>query len=86
MTPNSQMESVAVTVYAQWQANSYPITFDPAGGTLNESLKMAYYDSPLGELPELQRQADFYWMEDKQPNKSCSRNSNTDDSINGARA
>ena len=52
LTPNSQMESVAVTVYAQWQANSYPITFDPAGGTLNESLKMAYYDSPLGELPE----------------------------------
>jgi len=38
-------------LYAQWQANIYTLTFNPAGGTVNPTSKEVVYDSPVGEIP-----------------------------------
>jgi uncharacterized repeat protein (TIGR02543 family) len=42
-----------ITLYAQWDANEYTITFDPTGGVLakDDSTKTVTYDSPVGNLP-----------------------------------
>ena len=65
VTPQSQFDTVAVTLYAQWKANSYDANFDPAGGTLMQTHKDVYYELPLGELPVPQKQGVTFtgWVE-----------------------
>jgi len=38
-------------LFAQWSANTYTITFNPNGGTVNPTTKQVTYDAPVGELP-----------------------------------
>lgn len=40
-----------VTLYAQWKVNSYTITFNPNGGTVNPTSKTVSYGSKYGTLP-----------------------------------
>ncbi len=62
LTAESQMEAAAATFYAQWRANGYEVTMDPAGGTLpaQETRKVAYFDSPLGELPQPEKKGETF--------------------------
>ena len=39
------------TLYAQWSANSYTVTFDVNGGTTSTNSKSVIYDSTYGTLP-----------------------------------
>ena len=39
------------TLYAQWTANKYTVTFDPNGGTVSQTSKTVTYDSAYGTLP-----------------------------------
>ena len=41
----------AVTLYAQWTANSYTVTFNPNGGTCSVTSKAVTYGKPYGDLP-----------------------------------
>ena len=46
------MNTSAFTLTAKWTANTYTITFDPNGGTLNgSSTKTVTFDQTLGTLP-----------------------------------
>jgi len=40
-----------MTLYAQWEANTYTLTFNPDGGTVNPTSIQVTFDSPIGELP-----------------------------------
>jgi uncharacterized repeat protein (TIGR02543 family) len=40
-----------LTVYAQWTANSYTLTFDPQSGTVNSTNATVIYGSVVGTLP-----------------------------------
>ncbi len=40
-----------VTLYAQWKANDYTVTFNANGGTTSTSSKTVTYDSTYGTLP-----------------------------------
>jgi len=40
-----------MTLYAQWQGNTYTLTFFPEGGTVSPTSKPVVYGSPVGELP-----------------------------------
>ena len=41
-----------ITLYAQWEANTYTLTFNPGtGGTVNPTSKQVVYDQPIGEMP-----------------------------------
>ena len=44
--------SAAYTFYAQFEAASYTITFDPGEGDLETTTKTVTYGEPYGELPE----------------------------------
>jgi hypothetical protein len=37
--------------YAQWEANTYTLTFSPNGGTVSPTSKEVVYGLPVGELP-----------------------------------
>lgn len=39
------------TVYAQWKANNYLLTFNPNGGSVTPATKQVTYDSKYGTLP-----------------------------------
>jgi len=39
------------TLYADWTANAYTVTFDAQGGTVDPAEKTATYDSAYGDLP-----------------------------------
>ncbi len=41
----------AHTLYAQWTANSFVVTFNANGGTVATATKTVYYDSTYGTLP-----------------------------------
>ena len=41
-----------LTLYAQWKAKSYTVTFDANGGTTSTSSKTVTYDATYGTLPE----------------------------------
>ncbi|MBQ3006736.1 MAG: leucine-rich repeat protein [Clostridia bacterium] len=47
----SYTANVGVTLYAQWKANTYRITFDANGGTVSPSSKDVTYASTYGILP-----------------------------------
>jgi hypothetical protein len=38
-------------LYAQWEANTYTLSFNPNGGTVNQKSKQVTFDAPVGELP-----------------------------------
>ena len=40
-----------VTLYANWTANPYTVTFNPNGGSVTPESKTVTYGSPYGELP-----------------------------------
>jgi uncharacterized repeat protein (TIGR02543 family) len=40
-----------ITLFAQWQANTYTLTFNPNNGTVNPTSKTVIYGEPVGELP-----------------------------------
>ena len=51
--------TAAQTLYAHWEADSYTVTFDANGGTVDGRSTAVYtitYDSAYGELPEAVRQ------------------------------
>ena len=41
----------AQTLYAQWTANEYTVTFDANGGSVSPGSKLVTYDEAYGELP-----------------------------------
>jgi len=43
------------TLYAQWAANEYTVSFDPNGGSVAPSSQTAIYNSTYGDLPTLMR-------------------------------
>lgn len=43
--------NAAVTLYAQWTANTYTVTFNPGGGTTPTASKTVTYSSTYGALP-----------------------------------
>jgi len=45
-----------VTLYAQWKASEYTLTFYPFGGTVSPDSKQVTYGKPIGELPIPERQ------------------------------
>jgi len=47
----SYTANAAATLYAQWIANTYTITFDANGGTCDTESKPVTYNSDYGELP-----------------------------------
>lgn len=47
-----------VTLYAHWSLNSFTVTFNANGGTVNKNSMTALYGSPLGTLPTPTR--DYY--------------------------
>lgn len=49
-TNNNGNGGMKTVLYAQWKANSYTLSFDPAGGSAADS-KTVTYDAALGELP-----------------------------------
>lgn len=40
-----------VHLYAQWEANTYEVSFDPNGGICEEEKREITYDTPYGQLP-----------------------------------
>ncbi|MCL2435537.1 MAG: InlB B-repeat-containing protein [Lentimicrobiaceae bacterium] len=40
-----------LNLYAQWEAQTYTLSFDPRGGTGNLTPKQVVYDKPIGTLP-----------------------------------
>ncbi len=44
-------KDVVVTLYAQWKANSYTLTYDADGGTVSPSSKKLGYNEAYGTLP-----------------------------------
>lgn len=44
-------DNAATTLYAQWQASTYTITFDANGGSVTPASMTVTYGSPYGELP-----------------------------------
>ena len=50
--PASRRYSAAV---AAWAANTYTVTFDAQGGSVEPSDKLVAYDAPYGALPEPSR-------------------------------
>ena len=40
-----------ITLYAQWTANTYTVTFDPNGGTVSQTSKTVTFDETYGTLP-----------------------------------
>jgi len=55
-TSYTNQQSVTIsdhlTLYAQWDANEYTLTFSPGtGGTVDITSKQVTYDKPVGELP-----------------------------------
>jgi len=40
-----------MNLYAQWEANTYILTFNPNGGTVDPTSKQVTYGAPVGELP-----------------------------------
>jgi uncharacterized repeat protein (TIGR02543 family) len=51
VTADTTMVVGGATVYAHWTANTYTITFNPNGGTVDTDSKPVTYDQPFGELP-----------------------------------
>ncbi|MEY8336732.1 InlB B-repeat-containing protein, partial [Lachnospiraceae bacterium 62-35] len=54
-----------IRLYAQWQANSYSVTFDGNGGADGRTI-IKDYDSPIGSLPQSSRLGygfDGWWSE-----------------------
>jgi len=47
--------STDITLYAQWEANTYTLTFNPNGGTVSPTSIQVVYDTPVGELPTPER-------------------------------
>lgn len=43
------------TLYAKWTKSEYQLSYEPNGGTLEESGKTITYDEPFGELPTPRR-------------------------------
>lgn len=43
------------TLYAKWTKSEYQLSYEPNGGTLEESGKTITYDEPFGELPAPRR-------------------------------
>jgi uncharacterized repeat protein (TIGR02543 family) len=43
------------TVYAQWKAQQYTLTFNPNKGETSESERAVFYESPTGKLPKPSR-------------------------------
>ncbi len=48
------------TLYAQWEANTYTVTFDPNGGSVSPATKTVTYGQPYGALPTPTRNG-FGW-------------------------
>ena len=48
-------KDVVVTLYAQWKANSYTLTYDANGGTVSTSSKTLQYGDAFGILPTPKR-------------------------------
>jgi len=61
-TGTSYTERQTITIsndtklYAQWQGNTYTLTFNPDGGTVNPTSKPVVYGSSVGELPIPERE------------------------------
>ena len=52
ITKDTKVEVTAdQTVYAHWAANSYTVTFDANGGTVNTNSKTVIFGNEYGELP-----------------------------------
>ena len=51
----SYTANAAVTLYAQWQANAYAVTFDAQGGSVTPAGKSVTYGQPYGALPVPER-------------------------------
>ena len=52
ITKDTKVEVTAdQTVYAHWAANSYTVTFDATGGTVNTNSKTVIFGNAYGELP-----------------------------------
>lgn len=47
----SYTANAAVTLYAQWTANTYVVTFDAQGGSVTPASKSVTYGQPYGSLP-----------------------------------
>lgn len=47
----SYTANAAVTLYAQWTANTYAVTFDAQGGSVTPASKSVTYGQPYGSLP-----------------------------------
>jgi len=45
----------ALNLYAQWEAQTYTLSFDPRGGTGTLTPKQVVYDEPIGALPTPER-------------------------------
>ena len=57
-TPANKVEATTIvktpgdhTLYANWAANTYKVTFDPKGGEVNPREKNVTFDAAYGELP-----------------------------------
>lgn len=50
------MPLLTQTLYAVWKANTYTVSFDATGGTVNPLSKSITYDSNYGELPTPERE------------------------------
>ena len=51
----SYTANAAATLYAQWQANAYAVTFDAQGGNVTPAGKSVTYGQPYGALPVPER-------------------------------
>ena len=51
----SYTANAAATLYAQWQANAYAVTFDAQGGSVTPAGKSVTYGQPYGALPVPER-------------------------------
>ena len=50
--PNlSSTQNAEITLYAQWRANTYTVTFNASGGDVTTATKNVTFDSAYGELP-----------------------------------
>ena len=55
VTNLSYTDGDTITLYAQWSANSYKLTFDANRGSCSEASRMVKYDSTYGVLPTATR-------------------------------
>ncbi len=82
---SSTIVSVLVnqTLYAQWKASEYKVTFDANGGTISDNQRVLVYGDNIGTLPEPKRE--YYrfdgWYTDKEGGMIIDENTVMDNAI-----